>query len=102
MKTTGFPSPANDHLEQALKLDEYFIPHPSATFFMRAGQLPLHPAGIRAGDLLIVDRSVPPQCGHHVVAIEEGLLVVQHLVAVRQPVEVWGVITHFVRTLTLD
>ena len=32
----GFPSPAEDHLEGRLDLNELCIPHPAATFFLRA------------------------------------------------------------------
>ena len=30
----GFPSPADDHLDVALDLNEYLIKHPSSTFYI--------------------------------------------------------------------
>lgn len=33
----GFPSPAQDYEDKGISLDERFIMHPSATYFMRAG-----------------------------------------------------------------
>ena len=32
---TGFPSPAEDYIDQKLDLNEYAIKHPSATFFCK-------------------------------------------------------------------
>ena len=31
----GFPSPADDHLERSIDLNEELIQHPAATFFVR-------------------------------------------------------------------
>ena len=35
--TAGFPSPADDYLEDKLDLNEYLIKHPAATFFFTCG-----------------------------------------------------------------
>ena len=32
----GFPSPADDHIEMRLDLNEYLVQHPAATFLVRA------------------------------------------------------------------
>lgn len=53
----AFPSPAQDYAERRLSLDEQFIPRPSSTYFMRAGQSYWW-AGIMKDALLIVDASV--------------------------------------------
>src|ERR1700729_2768512 len=55
----GFPSPADDYLEGRLDLNEYFIRHPAATFYVRVSGDSMRGAGIFDGDLLIVDRAVP-------------------------------------------
>ena len=34
--SAGFPSPADDHLDGHINLNEHLIPHPSATFLVRA------------------------------------------------------------------
>jgi DNA polymerase V len=33
----GFPSPAQDYVEQRISLDKRIITRPAATYFMRAG-----------------------------------------------------------------
>lgn len=65
----GFPSPADDYLEQNLNLNEYLIPHPAATFFVRVEGESMRGAGIHPGDLLIVDRSLEPTNGKIVIAV---------------------------------
>jgi DNA polymerase V len=64
----GFPSPADDYLEGRLDLNEYFIRHPAATFYVRVSGDSMRGAGIFDGDLLIVDRSAECSDGSIVVA----------------------------------
>ena len=66
----GFPSPADDYIEQTLDLNEFCIRNPPATYLLR-----VHPdgdsmidAGIYPGDIVVVDRSLTPQHGDFVVA----------------------------------
>jgi len=68
----GFPSPAEDHIEASLSLDELCIRHPAATFLLRAGGDSMQGAGIFNGDVLVVDRSVEPRTGMIVVATVSG------------------------------
>ena len=75
----GFPSPAEDYIDQNLNLDEYLVEHPEATFFVRASGESMAGAGIASGDLLIVDRSLQPQTGNIVVAYLDGEFVVKRL-----------------------
>ena len=77
--TAGFPSPAEDYVDQNLNLDEYLIEHPEATFFVRASGESMAGVGIASGDLLIVDRSLEPQTGNIVVAYLDGEFVVKRL-----------------------
>lgn len=73
---TGFPSPANDHLEHSLSLDELIVKRPSSTFYVRAEGSGMEASGIKDGDLLVVDRSVHPTDGQIVVAaIEDDCLI---------------------------
>lgn len=67
----GFPSPAQDYIEDRISLDKQFIAHPSATYFMRAGNTYWR-AGITQGALLIVDRSLTPSDGSVVVCCIAG------------------------------
>jgi DNA polymerase V len=66
--SAGFPSPADDYLEGHLDLNEHFIRHPEATFYIRVEGDSMRGAGIFDGDLLIVDRSAACTDGSIVVA----------------------------------
>ena len=83
-----------------LDLNEHLIKHPTATFFMRAGS-EFREAGVRAGDLLVIDRSLRPGIGAIVVAVRGGELRIERFnrPANDEELELWGVITHFIRDL---
>ncbi len=70
----GFPSPAEDHTDQALDLNEHLIAKPSATYFARASGDSMEGAKIYDGDLLVVDRSQRPEQGRIVIASVDGQL----------------------------
>ena len=65
----GFPSPAEDHLEQRLDLNTLVIDNPSATFFVRVAGESMKGIGITDGDILVVDRSVENWENRIVVAV---------------------------------
>ena len=67
----GFPSPAQDYTEGRISLDQKFILHPSATYFMRASA-PHYKEGILQGALLIVDSSLNPCDGSLLVCAIDG------------------------------
>ena len=75
----GFPSPADDHLEGSLDLNEHLIKHPSATFFVRVSGDSMIKAGIHEDDILVVDRSIEPRNGKIIIAAVEGQLTVKRL-----------------------
>jgi SOS-response transcriptional repressors (RecA-mediated autopeptidases) len=83
----GFPSPAEDHVDRALDLNEHLIAHPAATFFVRVAGDSMRDAGIVEGDILIVDRSLTPQDRQIVVAQLDGEFCVKRLR--RQGGRVW-------------
>jgi DNA polymerase V len=68
----GFPSPADDYIEDWLDLNEHLIKHPSATFFARAHGNSMVNAGILDRSLLIVDRAITPHDGDIVIAAING------------------------------
>ncbi len=70
----GFPSPAEDHTDQSLDLNEHLIAKPSATYFVRANGNSMEGAKIFDGDLLVVDRSQAPEQGRIVIASVDGQL----------------------------
>ena len=65
----GFPSPAEDHLEQRLDLNTLVIDNPSATFFVRVAGESMKGIGITDGDILVVDRSIENWENRIVVAV---------------------------------
>lgn len=75
----GFPSPADDYVQQRLSLDEHLIQHKESTFFMRVSGDSMRGLGIFDGDLLVVDRSVPATHGCVVVAVVNGEFTVKQL-----------------------
>ena len=77
--SAGFPSPAQDYVEQTLDLNELCIRHPNATFFVRVDGDSMIEAGIYDGDILVVDRSVDADHGDTVVAAVGGEFTVKQL-----------------------
>ena len=75
----GFPSPARDFTEGTIDLNEELIPHPNATFIVRARGDSMVGSGIYPGDLLIVDRSIKPQNESIIIAVLDGELSVKIL-----------------------
>jgi DNA polymerase V len=54
--------------ERPLNLQALLVPRPAATVLLRVSGDSMRDAGIRAGDLLVVDRSLRPWPGQIVVA----------------------------------
>ncbi len=87
----GFPSPAQDDIEQALDLNEYLIRNENATFIVKANSLSMLDAGIDINDPLIVDRSIPAKSGDIVIALIDNDFTVKRLMidSQFQPTKVW-------------
>ena len=116
----GFASPADDHVDGKLNLNEYLVKNPAATHFARVEGDSMVDEGINEGDIVVVDRSVEPADGKIVVAALNGELTVKKLRVTGKnggrrvwlvsgneayaPVEVleghelviWGVVTHVI------
>jgi len=75
----GFPSPADDHMERSLDLNEHLVRNPAATFFVRVQGESMRDAGIHGGDILVVDRSLSPGDRQIVVAMLDGDFTVKRL-----------------------
>jgi len=115
----GFPSPAEDHMESSLDLNQHLIKHPSATFYVYARGNSMVSAGISDGDMLIVDRSLEATNDSIVVAIINGEFTVKSISKVDEhlylmphntsynPIkiteemdfEIWGVVTHSIHSV---
>ena len=75
----GFPSPADDYLEDQLDLNKHLIHHQEATFFVRAQGESMLNAGIHPGDILVVDKSLIAKSGKIVIAVVDGEFTVKRL-----------------------
>ena len=77
--SAGFPSPADDYLENNLNLDKLLIKNRPSTFLIRAGGDSMINIGIYDGDILIVDRSLDAKSNDIVIASIFGELTVKKL-----------------------
>ncbi|PRB46430.1 peptidase S24 [Pseudomonas sp. MYb2] len=65
----GFPSPAADHIEAHISLDEVLNIRAPHVYLVKITGESMQGAGIFDGDLAVVDRSLEPTHGHIVVAL---------------------------------
>jgi DNA polymerase V len=77
--SAGFPSPADDHLEDTLEPNDYLIENADNTFFFRIRGDSMTGAGIHENDVLVVDCKVTPRHGKIVVADIGGEYTVKRL-----------------------
>ena len=112
----GFPSPADDHLERGIDLNEELIRNPAATFYVRVKGESMRDAGIHPGDILIIDRSVTPADRQIVVAMIDGEFTVKRFrkhgskitleaenpafqpieIGENQELTIWGAVTYII------
>ena len=112
----GFPSPADDHMERGIDLNEELIRNAASTFFVRVKGDSMRDAGILAGDVLVIDRSIIPTDRQIVVAMIDGEFTVKRFRKVKgriileaansafDPIEVgedqeltiWGSVTYII------
>lgn len=115
----GFPSPADDYVDERLDLNALLVKHPAATHFVQVEGDSMIEAGIHSGDILIVDRALEPADGKVVIAVMDGELTVKRVRRQRgrlylmpeneafAPIEVrdnadfkiWGVVTFVIHTV---
>src|SRR5664279_3050746 len=115
----GFPSPAEDHVEKTLDLNELLVQKPAATFFVRAQGESMLGVGIHPNDILVVDRSIEPVSGKIVICALNGELTVKRLernnkqwqlkadnpaypdIVIYEALElvIWGVVTNVIHPL---
>lgn len=75
----GFPSPADDYIEDRIDLNIHLITHREATFILRVSGWSMVNAGIHDGDEIIVDRALNATHGNIVVAVVNNELTVKRL-----------------------
>lgn len=112
--SAGFPSPADDHLQNRLDLTAHVVRHPAATFFVRVQGESMRDANVHDGDILVVDKAETATHNKIVVAVLNGEYVCKRLYkrggvirllpenSAFKPIEItedmdfeiWGVVTH--------
>ncbi len=117
--SAGFPSPAEDEIDQHLDLNELLIKHPAATFFLKVAGDSMLKAGIHHNDILVVDRSLTPASGKIVIGVLNGELTVKRLhlqgkkvflvpendayptieISEAMDFSIWGVVTSVIHTV---
>lgn len=83
----GYPSPAQDYIEERIDLNRELIEHPLATFFVQYAGTAMQSAFIPQHARLLVDKSLEPQNGNIVVAMLDGKFTVRFLK--KNPVKAW-------------
>tara|TARA_Y100001970_G_scaffold288149_1_gene414643 strand:+ start:18804 stop:19205 length:402 start_codon:yes stop_codon:yes gene_type:complete len=118
--SAGFPSPADDYIEENIDLNEYLLKNPFSTFFLRINGDSMINSGIHDKDLIIVDKSLTPKPGDIVIAMIDGEFTVKrfsmknnqlYLKAENQnypdfnfedhnDIQIWGVVIYSIHNLT--
>jgi DNA polymerase V len=75
----GFPSPASDYQHDSLDLNEKFVHHPEASYFVRIKGESMIGLGLFDGDICLTDRSEEISDGNIVVAFVNGGLTVKQI-----------------------
>ena len=70
--SAGFPSPAQDFMDLSIDLNKVLIKNPSTTFYGRISGNSMKDLGIDDGDLIIIDKSLPPTDGKIAVCFIDG------------------------------
>lgn len=105
--------------EGALDLNDYLVKNPMDTFLIRVTGDSMIKAGMNSGDILVVDRTVPPANGRIVVASINNELVVKRIrykgdetylypenekyapiqIGMEDAFDIWGVVTSVIKTI---
>lgn len=111
----GFPSPAQDDMEEPIDLAAWLIDHPAASYLMRVAGHSMTEAGIVDGDIVVVSRAAEARPGDIVVALVAGDRTMKRLrrsgnrlwlvpeadgyerIIVDETVEIWGVVVGLAR-----
>ena len=81
-----------------LSLDEHFIKHPAATFFVKVEGDGMEEHGIYKDDTLIIDRSLNPEKNSIVIVVIDGELTVRDFSTIdSEEATVWGVVRGSIR-----
>ncbi len=70
--SAGFPSPAEEELQDTMSLDEFLVSNPNATYLVKVDGDSMIDAGILPGDLILVQKNLQPKRGDIVIARVDG------------------------------
>ncbi|MBR1964474.1 MAG: translesion error-prone DNA polymerase V autoproteolytic subunit [Muribaculaceae bacterium] len=113
----GFPSPAQDYIDESIDLNRELIKHPAATFFGRVSGDSMIDEGIEEGDILVIDKSLEPMNDDLAVccidgeftlkriSIEENRILLLPSNPTFKPIEIvadnqfviWGIVTYTIK-----
>ena len=117
--SAGFPSPAEEYTELSLDLNQSLVKNPSSTFYARVKGSSMIDAGIKEGDILVIDRSVEPSNGKKAVCYIDGEFTLKTIKKEKQklwllpanpdykPIEIkeendfviWGIVTYVIHKM---
>jgi DNA polymerase V len=113
----GFPSPAQDDMQEPIDLGAWLVEHPAASYIMRVEGRSMSGVGINDGDLIVVNRAKEPRAGMIVVALVHGDRTLKRLryvdgrhwlvpgaegfrdILVDEHVQIWGVVVGVARKM---
>jgi len=78
--SAGSALPADDTMDERIDLASFLVDDPEDTFLVYAAGDSMRDAGIRDGDLMLVNRRMKPSHGKIVVAAVEGQVTVKYLI----------------------
>ena len=77
--SAGFPSPVDDFSESRISLDDELIKNKDSTFYAKVKGQSMIGAGLDDNDLLVIDRSLPPENNKIAVCFLDGEFTVKRL-----------------------
>ncbi|MGC6433344.1 MAG: LexA family protein [Crocinitomicaceae bacterium] len=116
--SAGFPSPAMDFIDVSIDMNNYLIKRPTATFYGRVKGVSMKNCGIDDGDLLVIDKSIPPSNNKIAVCYIDGEFTVKRInvnegacwlipenksykpikITEDNDFQIWGIVTHVIKT----
>ncbi|USN87603.1 MAG: repressor LexA [Candidatus Nomurabacteria bacterium] len=75
----GFPSPAEEEVQDTISFDEYLLPNKESTYILKVKGDSMIEAGIRDGDMVVVERRGGYKPGQIVVASVDGEYTLKYL-----------------------
>lgn len=80
----GFPSPAGDFIFDTIDLNRELIKDPDTTFLARVSGNSMKDMRIYDGDLILIDRSIPPTNGKIAVCYIDGEFTLKRLKIIKK------------------